>query len=85
MTSIIETDQNYIELRDKFKELFGNDHSEVRTKLNEISGRVEVYLKKQFPNDTSVKFNVDIPEFSDLLKRFSTEVNDGVSTLVEEK
>jgi len=85
LTSIIETDQNYIQLKDKFKELFGNDTSEVRTKLNEISGKVEVYLKKQFPNDTSVKFNVDIPEFSDLLKKFSTEVNDGVPTLVEEK
>ena len=57
----------------------------MRTKLNEISGKVEVYLKKQFPNDTSVKFNVDIPEFSDLLKKFSTEVDDGIPTLVEEK
>jgi predicted ATPase len=85
LTSIIETDQKYVELKDKFKELFGNDTSEVRTKLNEISGKVEVYLKKQFPNDTSVKFNVDIPEFSDLLKKFSTEVNDGVPTIVEEK
>lgn len=85
LTSIIETDQNYIDLKAKFNDLFGNDSSEVRTKLNEISGKVEVYLKKQFPNDTSVKFNVDIPEFSDLLKKFSTEVNDGVPTLVEEK
>lgn len=85
LTSIIETDQNYIELKDKFKELFGEDTSEVRTKLNEISGKVEVYLKKQFPDDTAVKFNVDIPEFSDLLKKFSTEVNDGVPTLVEDK
>ncbi len=85
LTSIIETDTKYVELKDKFKELFGNDTSEVRTKLNEISGKVEVYLKKQFPDDTSVKFNVDIPEFTDLLKKFSTEVNDGVPTLVEEK
>lgn len=85
LTSIIETDAKYIELKDKFKELFGDETSEVRTKLNEISGKVEVYLKKQFPDDTSVKFNVDIPEFTDLLKKFSTEVNDGVPTLVEEK
>jgi len=85
LTSIIETDEKYIELKDKFKELFGDDTSEVRTKLNEISGRVEVYLKKQFPDNTSVKFNVDIPEFADLLKKFSTEINDGVPTLVEEK
>jgi len=85
LTSIIETDPNYIQLREKFKELFGNDTSEVRTKLDEISGKVEVYLKKQFPDDTSVKFKVDIPEFTDLLKKFSTEINDGVPTLVEEK
>jgi putative ATP-dependent endonuclease of the OLD family len=85
LTSIIETDENYIELKNKFKELFGDETSEVRTKLNEISGKVEVYLQKQFPDNVSVKFNVDIPEFTDFLKKFSTEVNDGVPTLVEEK
>lgn len=85
LTTIIESDPQYIELKEKFIELFGDETSEVRTKLNEISDKVEVYLKKQFPDDTSVKFNVDIPEFSDLLKKFSTEVNDGVPTLVEEK
>lgn len=85
LSSIIETDQNYIELKNKFIQLFGNETSEVRTKLDLISDKVEVYLKKQFPSEASVRFNVDIPEFTDLLKKFSTEVNDWVPTLVEEK
>lgn len=85
LSSIIETDPKYTAFKSKFKELFWDESSEVRTKLNEISGKVEVYLKKQFPDDTSIKFNVDIPDFSDLLKKFSTEINDGVPTLVEDK
>lgn len=85
LTSIIENDQKYIVLKQKFEELFGDDDSEVRAKLDELGGKVEVYLQKQFPDETSVKFNVDIPEFNDLLKKFSTEVDDGVKTSIEEK
>jgi hypothetical protein len=85
LTSIIETDTKYVELKHKFEELFGDDDSEVRAKLDELGGKVEVYLQKQFPDNTSVKFNVDIPEFNDLLKKFSTEVDDGVKTSIEEK
>lgn len=85
LTSIIETDEKYVALRQKFEELFGDDDSEVRAKLDELGGKVEVYLQKQFPDDTSVKFNVDIPEFNDLLKKFSTEVDDGVKTSIDEK
>ena len=85
LTSIIENDPKYIELKQKFEELFDDDDSEVRAKLNELGGKVEVYLQKQFPDNTSVKFNVDIPEFTDLLKKFSTEVDDGVKTSIEEK
>lgn len=85
LTSIIATDKKYIELDEKFKELFGDGDSEVRAKLNELGNKVEIYLQKQFPGNTSVKFNVDIPEFNDLLKKFSTEVDDGVITSIEEK
>jgi predicted ATP-dependent endonuclease of OLD family len=85
LTSIVEQDPKYIQLKEKFSELFGDEDSEVRTKLDELGGKVEVYLQKQFPDDTCVKFNVDIPEFNDLLKKFSTEVDDGVKTNIEEK
>lgn len=86
LTSIIETDAKYIELKGKFEELFGNNSSsEVRTKLDELGEDVEVYLQKQFPDETHVKFNVNIPEFTDFLKNFSTEIDDGVKTSVEEK
>ena len=85
LTSIIENDTKYIDLKQKFEELFGGDDSEVKAKLDELGGKVEVYLQKQFPDNTTVKFNVDIPEFNDLLKKFSTEVDDGVKTSIEEK
>lgn len=85
LSAIIESDPKYLELKSKFSELFGNEDSEVRVKLNELGNKVQVYLLKQFPEEAAVKFNVEIPEFTDLLKKFSTEVNDGVSTSVEEK
>ncbi len=85
LTSLIETDTKYIDLKQKFEELFGGEDSEVKAKLDELGGKVEVYLQKQFPDNTTVKFNVDIPEFNDLLKKFSTEVDDGVKTSIEEK
>lgn len=84
LLSIIEENPEYIEFKKKFDELFW-DTSEVRTKLNEVSWSVEIFLKKQFPEKSSIKFNVDIPDFWDLLKKFSTEVDDGVPTLIEEK
>ncbi|MCB0476358.1 MAG: AAA family ATPase, partial [Flavobacteriaceae bacterium] len=83
--SIVENDPKYIELKEGFEKLFDDEDSEVRARLNELGSKVEVYLQKQFPDDTSVKFNVDIPEFNDLLKRFSTEVDDGVLTNIEDK
>jgi putative ATP-dependent endonuclease of the OLD family len=86
LTSIVETDEKYIELKRKFEALFGDSStSKVRTQLDNLGGKVEVYLQKQFPDQTSVKFNVDIPEFTDLLKKFSTQVDDGVPTSIEEK
>jgi len=85
LTSIIEEDKKYIDLKQKFNELFSDETSEVKAKLNELSGKVEVYLQKQFPDNTSIQFKVEIPEFNDLLKNFSTEVNDGVPTPIEYK
>lgn len=85
LTAIIEEDPRYAELKDKFGDLFAGEESEVKAKLDELSGKVEIYLKKQFPDETKVKFSVEIPPFNDLLKGFSTEVDDGVLTSVGEK
>jgi len=85
LTSIIENDPRYTDLKQKFDELFGNEDSEVRMKLDELGGKVEVYLQKQFPDDAEVRFKVEIPEFNDMLKKFSTKVDDGVETDIEEK
>lgn len=84
LTSIVESDEKYLELKKSFEDLFGGT-SEVRTQLDNLGGKVQVFLKKQFPDDAQVKFNVEIPEFGDMLKKFSTEVNDGVPTTIEEK
>ncbi|WP_456325756.1 ATP-dependent nuclease [Desulfonauticus submarinus] len=85
LTSIIEEDKQYIDLKNNFNALFSDETSEIRVRLNELSGKVEVYLKKQFPGNTSIQFKVEIPEFNDLLKNFSTEVNDGIPTPIEYK
>jgi len=52
LTSIIENDTKYIDLKQNFEELFGGDDSEVKAKLDELGGKVEVYLQKQFPDNT---------------------------------
>lgn len=83
--TIVEESEEYIQFKEQFSRLFDNDESEVRQKLNELGTEVEVYLKKQFPDGTSVKFMVNQPEFSDLLKSFDTTVDDGIETNAEDK
>lgn len=81
---LAENDQ-YKEFRTKFDELFGGEGSQVKVKLDEISGQVKVYLQKQFPECAEVEFVVSQPSFDDLLKNFSTTIDDGIVTDVGEK
>lgn len=83
--AIIETDEQYKRFKGQFATLFGDESSPVRVELNALGGRVQGYLQKQFPDGTKVNFNVDSPIFEDLLKNFTTEVDDGVLTTAEEK
>jgi putative ATP-dependent endonuclease of OLD family len=53
--------------------------------LDQRGERIKVYLQKQFPDGTSVEFNIENPVFEDLLKNFSTRIDDGVVTSIEEK
>ena len=85
LSAIISTSPDYQAFKDQFDDLFNQQDSEVRVELNKLGDRVQVFLQKQFPEDTTVKFSVENPVFDDLLKNFETEVDDGVKTTAEEK
>lgn len=85
LETILEKDQKYQEFRDKFQQLFQNEDSQVRIELDSLGDKVQVYLSKQFPDCSSVKFKVAEPLFEDLLKNFETTVHDGVETTANEK
>lgn len=85
LEEIIAENKKYLALREKFDELFGAEDSEVRVELNNLSNAVEAFLVKQFPEGTKVTFLVSNPDFSDLLKNFETEIDDGVKTLAGQK
>ncbi len=85
LEAILETNPDYQKFKQEFQALFGNETSDVRVKLNDLSGKVKVYLQKQFPDCVKVQFEVSQPEFEDLLKNFETSVDDGVDTDACEK
>src|SRR3989344_3522372 len=85
LTAILEQNKDYAAFREKFDELFTAPESEVRVKLDELSGKVKVCLEKQFPDCNKVVFEVAEPVFEDLLKNFDTSIDDGVYTDADEK
>ncbi|MFC4665281.1 ATP-dependent nuclease [Falsiporphyromonas endometrii] len=85
LVSIIESNQKYLDFQKKFFELFEADDSEIKAVFDNIGGSVKMYLEKQFPDTTKVRFEVTPPIFEDLLKSFSTAVDDGIETSAEEK
>ncbi len=85
LASILETNQQYKEFQETFKQLFEDPVSEIKTEFETIGNKVKVHLEKQFPDTTKVKFEVTAPQFDDLLKNFETSIDDGVETLAEEK
>jgi predicted ATPase len=85
LTAIIENSQDYKDFKTQFNKLFGDAGSDVRKELDKLGDKVEVYLQKQFPDGTRVKFGVNPPQFGDLLKSFDTVVDDGIETKAEAK
>jgi len=85
LTAIIESSKEYSDFKAKFSQLFDSSDSDVRKELDKLGAQVEIYLQKQFPDGTKVRFGVNPPEFSDLLKSFDTIVDDGVETKAEDK
>jgi putative ATP-dependent endonuclease of OLD family len=85
LTAILQENIQYQEFQAKFRELFEDDNSEIKTEFDNVGNRVQIYLEKQFPDCTKVKFEVTAPVFDDLLKNFETTIDDGVETTAEEK
>jgi len=83
--TILDKSSQYQEFQSKFSELFGSDKSEVRIELERLSGQVQLYLCQQFPDCTRVRFEIGHPVFEDLLKSFSTTIDDGIETPVDDK
>lgn len=85
LNAIIEKSEEYTDFKAQFSKLFDHEDSEVRKELDKLGVKVEVYLQKQFPDGTKVKFGVNPPNFTDLLKSFDTTVDDGIETKAEDK
>lgn len=85
LTAIVETSEDYKKFKAQFATLFEGDTSEVRAELDKLGNTVEVYLQKQFPDGTKIKFNVNPPAFTELLKSFDTTVDDGIETRADAK
>lgn len=85
LLTILETNKDYIDFKVQFDKLFTASTSEVRIKLDELSGVVKIYLEKQFEDCNKVVFEVAPPAFDDLLKNFETSIDDGVYTEAEQK
>ncbi|MGY8939002.1 MAG: ATP-dependent nuclease [Flavobacteriales bacterium] len=85
LSAILQENVQYQEFQTKFRELFEDDNSEIKTEFDNVGNKVQIYLEKQFPDCTKVKFEVTAPVFDDLLKNFETTIDDGVETTAEEK
>ena len=85
LSVIVENSKEYTGFKNQFSKVFEDSDSEVRKKLDTLGEKVGSYLKKQFPDGTTVKFKVNPPNFNDLLKSFNTTVNDGIETKAEDK
>ena len=85
LNTILQSNQQYRQFQEKFIELFEHDDSEIKAEFETIGEKVKLHLEKQFPDTTKVKFEVSAPIFDDLLKSFSTSIDDGVETSAEEK
>ncbi|MBU2035998.1 MAG: AAA family ATPase [Patescibacteria group bacterium] len=82
---LLQENDDYKEFREKFDELFGSEQSQIKAELDNLSGKVKIYLEKQFPECVKVEFTVRQPAFEELLKNFTTTIDDGVVTNADEK
>ncbi|NLX25389.1 MAG: ATP-binding protein [Lentisphaerae bacterium] len=85
VAEVLEKNQDYQDFQAAFEKLFQSAESPVRKKLKELSDSVQHHLAQQFPDCSEVDFDVEEPEFDELLKNYKTRLNDGVKTTAEEK
>ncbi len=82
---ILSDDPKYRAFRSTFEDLFNSEDSAVNGHFKALGGSVKNHLEKQFSECTKVFFEVQSPEFNDLLKKFETVVDDGIETYASEK
>lgn len=85
LNEVLLQDEEYKAFREQFDKLFSAESSGIQKQLTKLSSEVCGHLTKQFPDCSSVDFQVKQPAFDDLLKNFETKVDDGISTTAEEK
>lgn len=89
LSSVIEAilmdDPTYRSFMQNFDALFNAEDSAVGNHFKAIGRSVRGHLEKQFAECSNVQFEVLSPEFSDLLKKFETVVDDGIETYASEK
>lgn len=89
LSSVIEAilldDPVYRSFMQSFDALFNADDSAVGAHFKALGSTVREHLEKQFTECAKVSFEVQSPEFSDLLKKFETVVDDGIETYANEK
>ena len=85
LKDMVNNEPRYKTFIELFGELFNTSDSIFRTSVNDLQDKVEVYLKKQFAEEAEVKFVIENPAIEDMLKKFETEVDDGVKTKAEHK
>lgn len=89
LSSVIEAilmdDPTYRSFMRNFDALFNAEDSAVGNHFKAIGQSVRGHLEKQFAECSNVQFEVMSPEFSDLLKKFETVVDDGIETYASEK
>ncbi|MCL4366483.1 AAA family ATPase, partial [Patescibacteria group bacterium] len=51
LETLLEENNEYRQFKEKFDELFGSEKSQVKAELDNLSGKVKIYLEKQFPDN----------------------------------
>lgn len=85
LSTIIEKDPSYQVFKRKFQEVFEGSDSKMREELDALGLSVQSFLEKQFPDWTTIRFNVEPTPIEDILKNFETEVDDWVKTAASSK
>ena len=85
LKDMVDNEPKYKQFLELFDDLFNESDSIFRQSVNSLQDKVEFYLAKQFDEAAEVKFRIENPAIEDMLKKFETEVDDGVKTKAEHK